>query len=139
MGLVVQWLSYIFFFASALLHIAFFIFESFLWGKPHINKRFGVSAEQAAASKLMAFNQGFYNLFLAIGVFIGLYLISQKEIMLAGAMVSFSGASMVGAGLVLFFSAPHLRRAAWIQMGPPLLGFVFLTLHILEKMGMIFN
>ena len=61
---------------AALLHVYIFVMESVQWTQPRIWRRFGV-ADQAAAdtTKPMAYNQGFYNLFLAIGVVIGLVLV----------------------------------------------------------------
>ncbi len=60
---------------AALLHVYIFVMESVQWSQPRIWRRFGV-ADQAAAdtTKPMAYNQGFYNLFLAIGAIIGLAL-----------------------------------------------------------------
>ena len=58
---------------AAVLHVVIFVFESVLWTRPSIWKRFGLADQQAAdITKPMAYNQGFYNLFLAIGAFVGL-------------------------------------------------------------------
>lgn len=129
----VEWISYFFFFIAALLHIVFFILESILFQKKGGHKYFKVRPEHHEAIKPWAFNQGFYNLFLAVGMLIGLYYVNQLEIRAAGAMVSFCGLSMVIAGIVLFFTDKKMRRGALIQMVPPLLGFVFLAFHIIEK------
>jgi putative membrane protein len=40
----------------------------FLWEKPRTRAAFGMSAEQAAQSKVLAANQGLYNGFLAAGL-----------------------------------------------------------------------
>jgi putative membrane protein len=56
----------------ALLHIGFFILESFLWTKPVGRRVFGLSQEVANGSKALAVNQGLYNLFLAAGLIWGL-------------------------------------------------------------------
>lgn len=56
----------------ALLHVWIFILESFLWTKPFGRRVFGMTAEQAETSKVLALNQGFYNLFLAAGLIWGL-------------------------------------------------------------------
>ena len=58
----------------ALLHIYILVLEMFLWDKPAGRKAFGHTAEMAAASKVLAANQGLYNGFLAAGLFWGLYL-----------------------------------------------------------------
>lgn len=58
----------------ALLHVYFLILEMFFWTRPLGRKAFGTTAEFAAASKVMAANQGLYNGFLAAGLAWGLYL-----------------------------------------------------------------
>jgi len=56
----------------ALLHIAFFVLESFLWTKPTGRRIFGLSRELAESTKFLAANQGLYNGFLAAGLIWGL-------------------------------------------------------------------
>jgi putative membrane protein len=58
----------------ALLHLYFLVLEMFLWDKPAGLRAFGNSAEKAAASKVLAANQGLYNGFLAAGLLWGLSL-----------------------------------------------------------------
>ncbi len=130
-----KWVSYAFFVLSAIIHIVFFVVESFLFQKAEGYKLFKLRPEDHAAAKIWAFNQGFYNLFLAIGMVVGLYFVHLGRREAAGLLVSFSGLSMIGAGLVLFFSAPHLRRGSYIQMVPPLLGFFFLIFHVFHLAG----
>ena len=50
------------------LHVMIFILESFLWTAPLGRRIFGTTAEVAETSKVLAVNQGFYNLFLAAGL-----------------------------------------------------------------------
>lgn len=126
----VEWISFFFFFLAALIHVYFFILESYLFQKPGGYKYFKVPEKDHALVKIWAFNQGFYNLFLAMGTFAGLYFIFQKQVMLAGVLTSFCGLSMIGAGLTLWFSAPHLRKGALLQMLPPIIGFAFLFFHV---------
>ena len=126
----VKWISYFFFFIAAVVHIYFFILESFLFQKPNGYKIFKMNQHDHEAVKIWAFNQGFYNLFLAVGILIGLYMVNQLEIKMAGMMISFCGLSMIAAGLVLFFSNKKMRRGALIQILPPALGFFFLVFHI---------
>ena len=56
----------------ALLHVWFLVLEMFLWDKPLGLKTFRHSAAEAAASKVLAANQGLYNGFLAAGLAWGL-------------------------------------------------------------------
>ena len=52
----------------ALEHIYFLVLEMFLWTAPRTRKAFGMSAEQAEETKVLAANQGLYNGFLAAGL-----------------------------------------------------------------------
>ncbi|MFW5432046.1 MAG: DUF1304 domain-containing protein [Methylophilaceae bacterium] len=52
----------------AALHLYFLILEMFLWDRPAGRKAFGLTAEQAKATKVLAANQGLYNGFLAAGL-----------------------------------------------------------------------
>lgn len=58
----------------ALLHLYFLVLEMFLWDKPAGLRAFGHTPEAAAASKVLAANQGLYNGFLAAGLLWGLSL-----------------------------------------------------------------
>ena len=56
----------------ALIHLYIVVLEMVLWDKPYGRKVFGNAAEFAAASKVLAANQGLYNGFLAAGLIWGL-------------------------------------------------------------------
>ena len=102
--------------------------ETLWFMRPGIHRRFGAATTaDAEARRLFAFNQGFYNLFLAVGVFIGLGLLHAGGNPVVGqTLVLFSCASMLGAGVVLFFSAGRpMLRAAIMQGVFPLLAWVF--------------
>ena len=58
----------------ALVHIYILVLEMFLWDKPAGLRAFGQTREAAAASKVLAANQGLYNGFLAAGLVWGLSL-----------------------------------------------------------------
>jgi len=120
-----------FFFAlAALIHLAIFRMESLQWGTPKVNKVFGQTEESVAHTKLFAFNQGFYNLFLALEILTGfafIYFGYSKEVGMA--LISFSGLSMLLAACALVYSAPHLKRAFFIQGGPPFIGLLFFIIH----------
>ena len=111
--------------AAALIHVWFFALESVLFSRPTVFRRFGLrSAEDAAIVRPMAFNQGFYNLFLALGIVAGLVLVAAGQQDAGRAIVIFACACMVGAGLVLFATDRRFLTAAAIQAGPPLLAIV---------------
>jgi len=52
----------------ALEHIYFLVLEMFLWTAPRTRAAFGMTAEQAEQTKVLAGNQGLYNGFLAAGL-----------------------------------------------------------------------
>lgn len=58
----------------AAIHIYILVLEMFLWDKPQGMKAFGTTAEFAAASKVLAANQGLYNGFLSAGLIWGIWL-----------------------------------------------------------------
>lgn len=115
---------------AALLHVYIFLMESVQWSRPRVWRRFGV-ADQAAAetTKPMAYNQGFYNLFLAVGAILGIVLFwaggPDTVADVAGrTLVLFSLGSMVAAALVLVTTGSRYIRAALVQGTLPLIGFV---------------
>lgn len=115
---------------AALLHVYIFVMESIQWTQPRIWRRFGV-ADQAAAdtTKPMAYNQGFYNLFLVVGTVIGLALFwagdPDSTAGVAGrTLVLFSVGSMLAAALVLVTSGAKYLRPALVQGTLPLIAFV---------------
>lgn len=56
----------------ALLHVYFLVLEMFLWTRPLGLKTFRNSPDKAAATRVLAANQGLYNGFLAAGLLWGL-------------------------------------------------------------------
>lgn len=58
----------------ALLHVWFLVLEMFLWDSPTGLRVFRQTREAAAASKVLAANQGLYNGFLAAGLIWGVLL-----------------------------------------------------------------
>ncbi len=61
----------------ALIHVYILVLEMFLWDRPAGLRAFGLTPERAAASKVLAANQGLYNGFLAAGLAWGLLLGEQ--------------------------------------------------------------
>ncbi len=116
---------------AALLHVLFFALESVLWTRPTVYRRFGIrSQEQAEAVRPMAYNQGFYNLALAIGLLIGVVLIGLGgDCFIVGrATIVFATACMSIAGIVLATTGPAYRRAAAIQFIPAAIALVLVIL-----------
>jgi len=117
---------------AGLIHLAIFLFESVLWSRPTTWKRFGVkNQEEADILRPMAYNQGFYNVFLALGAGAGLVMLASSNVQQAGAALSiFVLLSMLLAAVVLLFSNPKLARAAAFQGTAPLIGLILLILAI---------
>ena len=106
---------------AALIHVWFFAMESLWFMRPSVWRRFGLASEDdARVVRSWAFNQGFYNLFLAVAVVAGLLLLAQGQHEAGTAIVLSACASMIAAGVVLFLHNPKFLRAAALQVVPPL-------------------
>lgn len=120
--------SQVFALLAAALHVLFFCMESVWFMRPRVHRRFGVATSaDALACRLFAFNQGFYNLFLACGVVVGLALLRLGGNAIVGrTLVLFGCACMLAAGMVLAISGGRrMWRAAGIQGLFPLLAWGF--------------
>ena len=110
---------------AAAIHVWFFVLESLLFGRPGVAARFGLrTPEQVEAVRPMAFNQGFYNLFLAVGIAAGVAQMAGGAEVAGRSIVLFACLCMVWAGIVLVVSSPRMARAAILQLGAPLLAIV---------------
>lgn len=113
---------------AVLLHGYIFVMESLRWTDPRTRATFGITAQQAEDTREMAFNQGFYNLFLAVVAAVGMGFTAFGDAGIGLALVLAGAGSMVAAGLVLLISSPDKARPALIQLTPPLIGCVALVL-----------
>ena len=111
---------------TALIHILFFKLESLDFMKPEVLQKFGLDQSSGQFVKVWAFNQGFYNLFFAIGLFYSLFLINFKDQNEGRVLASFILISIVGAGVVLYASQPQKLSAALIQAIPALIAVISL-------------
>ena len=99
---------------AALVHVYIFVLESVRWEDPATRRVFGTSEEIAALTQPLAYNQGFYNLFLAIVTAVGVALVgSHREA--AVALLCAGTGSMLAAALVLITSDRSKARAAAVQ------------------------
>jgi len=101
----------------ALLHLWFMVLEMFLWQKPLGLKTFRMSPAQAAATAVLAANQGLYNGFLAAGLIYAL---------LTGSMTFqiFFLTCVIVAGLYGAYSVN--RKIFFVQSCPALLALLFI-------------
>ena len=110
---------------AALLHGYNFLLESVRWTHPRTWRIFGVpNQEQAEIVKPMAYNQGFYNLFLGLGAALGLILFWSGAEVPGLTLMLFTTACMVLAAAVLVTSGVRYLRPALVQGTLPLIGFV---------------
>jgi len=114
---------------AALLHVYIWILESFRWNEPSTRKTFGVSEADAPVLAPMAYNQGFYNLFLAIITLVGVGLL-RSEHGVGSALALAGTASMLGAAVVLVTHDRRMMRAALTQGTLPALAVLFLLLEL---------
>lgn len=112
---------------AALVHLYIFYMESLAWTSKRVRATFGTSEAEALATKELAFNQGFYNLFLAVAVFAGIVLFAVGQTAVGATLVFVGAGSMVAAATVLLASNAKLVRAALVQGLLPLLGVIALA------------
>lgn len=110
---------------AAAFHVFIFALESLRWTEPETRRIFGVASEaDAETTKPLAFNQGFYNLFLAIATLLGIVLV-LSGLATVGLTLVFTGtAMMLAAALVLVLSNPRMAKSAAMQGGLPLVAIV---------------
>lgn len=114
---------------AAALHVYIFWLESVVW-TTRARAVFGTSEQEAAATRELAFNQGFYNLFLAIVTAVGIVLLATGSDAAGAALVLAGTGSMAAAALVLLASSPGKRGAAVKQGVVPLLAVVALAVGL---------
>ncbi|MER1995289.1 MAG: DUF1304 domain-containing protein [Arthrobacter sp.] len=113
---------------AAAIHVYIFVLESIRWTAPATMALFRIpNGEQAAHTQALAYNQGFYNLFLAVGAVLGVLLLGMGNVAVGATLVGFAAASMMLAGAVLLLKDSRMLRAALIQAVPALLALVFLA------------
>lgn len=116
---------------AAALHVYIFVMESLTWTSARTRATFGISEQEAQATKELAFNQGFYNLFLAIVTVIGIVAVGLGHNAVGAALVFAGVGSMLAAAIVLLTSSPDKARAAITQGAFPLIAVVLLAIGLL--------
>jgi putative membrane protein len=116
---------------AALIHVYIFVLESLAWTGPRARRTFGTTPEEAQTTRSLAFNQGFYNLFLAIAVALGIILFAADHEAVGGTLVFVGTGSMLAASLVLAISSPSKARAAAVQGLPPLVAIVLIAVGLI--------
>lgn len=100
----------------AAIHVAILLMEMFLWETPRVRAIFRTPPEFAAATRVMAANQGLYNGFLAAGLILALI----QGVPGAGQpLAHFILACVIVAGL--YGAATVGRRIVYVQAAPAVL------------------
>ena len=120
--------AYIFIGLTALFHVGFFIAESIRFMEPKTLKKFDLDSTKGAIIKPWAFNQGFYNLFLALGLGYSLILFYMGKVESGLILASYLLLYIVCAGVVLRLSVPKYKVFALIQAVPAAFGLIALIM-----------
>lgn len=105
----------------ALIHVYILVLEMFLWTTPKGQKAFGLTADFAQQTRVLAANQGLYNGFLAAGLFWGLWLGDAGRAVTVFFLLCVLVAGVYGA-------ATASRRILVVQALPAALGLGLLAL-----------
>jgi putative membrane protein len=105
----------------ALVHVYILVLEMFLWDKPAGLRAFGQAKEEAAASRVLAANQGLYNGFLAAGLLWGLSLGASGT----GVKLFFLGCVLIAG---VFGAITASRRILFVQAIPAAVGLALVLL-----------
>lgn len=115
---------------AALLHVYIFVIESLTWTSERTRATFGTTPAEAETTKLLAFNQGFYNLFLAIVTGVGIVAVALGHTGIGAALIFAGVGSMAAAAVVLIASDREKARAAATQGTFPAIAIVLLLLGL---------
>lgn len=116
---------------AAALHVYIFYMESLAWTKPSTRAVFGTTPEEAESSKELAYNQGFYNLFLAVVTGVGIVL-TASDFDEAGPALVLAGAGSMAAAAAVLVLANRSRASAALKQGLiPLLAVIAVVIGLL--------
>lgn len=116
---------------AALLHVFIFYLESIAWTSDRARATFGTTPAEAEATKSLALNQGFYNLFLAISIALGIIVFAAGSAAIGLTLVFVGVGSMFAASVVLIATSPDKASAAIKQGTVPLLAIIALVIGVL--------
>lgn len=117
---------------AALVHVVVWVCEAFLIGRVH-HSMFRQPAEDVPAIRLWAFGVGFYNLFLACGLIVGLFALHGGQELVGRTLIFYVSWFMVGGSVVLAVAdqlgMSRARNQAWGGVAaegiPPLVVLLF--------------
>ncbi|RMI32379.1 DUF1304 domain-containing protein [Nocardia stercoris] len=100
---------------AGLVHVYIFVLESIRFTDPKVHRRlFRVAESDLSAVRNWAYNQGFYNLFLAIGAIAGAGLVRSYPAT-GWALIVLACGSMLAAAVVLITTDRAMLRSAIVQ------------------------
>ena len=111
---------------AAAIHVLFFVLESVRFSQPETYRRFFVQTQaDAELLRPIFFNQGFYNLFLAIGATAGVVALNTGHAEAGRALILLACGSMALAGIILLVTDRRFLRSGLLQAVPPLVAIAF--------------
>ncbi len=115
---------------AGIIHAVFFLLESVFWHKPQVHSIFRID-NTADAETLSVFvqNQGYYNLFLALGLFAAVWL-SRKNKVASRTLAIYICLFMIGAAVVLRFTMPAMTAGPLIQGVAPAIALLSIYLSL---------
>ncbi|MFW0797303.1 DUF1304 domain-containing protein [Gordonia sp. CPCC 205515] len=116
---------------AAAIHVYIFALEALWWTTPRGRAVFGTTEAEAAATRQLAFNQGFYNLFLAAMAAIGAVTLLLGHTAVGTTLIVAGCGSMALAAVVLVAADRTKGRPALIQAAAPVLALAALSLTAL--------
>lgn len=109
---------------AGLVHVYIWVMESLRFSDPKVHRGvFRVETADVERVRSWAFNQGWYNLFLAIGALVGVAVV-RAEAAVGWTLIVFACGSMLGAALVLVVKERSMASAALKQGLFPALALV---------------
>lgn len=112
---------------AALLHVYIWAMESLWWTTDRVRATFRTTPEDAETTQSLAYNQGFYNLFLAIVTVAGIVAFARDADAVGRALVIAGAGSMLAAAVVLVTADRSRLRPAAIQGTLPLIALLLLA------------
>lgn len=104
----------------AVAHVLFMVLETFLWTTPAVRRRFGQTAEQAEATKVLAANQGVYNGALAAALLWSVFTgqVATTTVLLAFVVVvGVYGGYSAKRSILVIQALPAAIALAFVQLG----------------------
>jgi putative membrane protein len=113
---------------AGLLHVYIFVLEALRFDDPGTRAVFRIEPEHADAVRPWAWNQGWYNLFLAVGALAGAGFGLADHDGTSVPLVVLACGSMTAAALVLVLTDRRMQRSALLQGTIPTLALLALAL-----------